>query len=221
MIEAIFTEEFGKKLIVQCPVCNEQRNMEKRRFLGQGHTFCKKCSGIYHWKDIVGSKFGELTVLSIYSEGKGIICVCECSCGKIKNIKAGNLRNGETISCGHVAKEKARNRMSNAFGEKNPNWRGNDFNKKKTDFEKRRSAEYKRWRKKILNNCLGECQICGSDIELNVHHIESFSLNKELALSDENGVVLCKKCHTDYHIWNGGFWIPATRESFEEWKKCR
>ncbi len=220
MIEAIFSEEVGKRMIVQCPMCCKHRNMNYRAFLLQGHTFCRKCSPIYFNNYIVEKQFGELTVLSIFSNGKGIVCKCLCSCGKIKDIKATNLRAGETVSCGHVAREKASKRMSNAFGDSNPNWRGNTFNKVLTDFDKRRSGDYKRWRKKVIENCFGECKRCGTDTELNVHHIESFNLNKELALKEENGVVLCKKCHTDYHTWNGGFWVPATRESFEEWIKC-
>lgn len=110
MIEAIFSEEVGKRMIVQCPMCCKHRNMNYRAFLLQGHTFCRKCSPIYFNNYIVGKQFGELTVLSIFSNGKGIVCKCLCSCGK--------------------------------------------------------------------------------------------------------------KCHTDYHTWNGGFWVPATRESFEEWIKC-
>lgn len=51
--------------------------------------------------DLIGQKFGELTVLFFVGRRKGqSIWHCVCSCGTEKDIRAGVLRNGHTKSCG-------------------------------------------------------------------------------------------------------------------------
>jgi hypothetical protein len=60
--------------------------------------------------DIIGMKFGELTVLSIDEEvtkqkgGGDRWYKCECSCGNTKSIRRQSLRSGATKSCGHLYK---------------------------------------------------------------------------------------------------------------------
>src|ERR1035437_10156474 len=52
-------------------------------------------------------RFGELTVL--YDSGErldgGVVWTAKCSCGNVTNVKAGNLKSGNTISCGHLRGE--------------------------------------------------------------------------------------------------------------------
>lgn len=48
--------------------------------------------------DLTGQKFGDLTVLK-YAGDK--YWLCQCSCGKIKEIHGTRLRNGWVTSCGH------------------------------------------------------------------------------------------------------------------------
>lgn len=59
--------------------------------------------------DLVGQRFGSLTVIEraedyIYEDKKGIHATpqwkCKCDCGNVKIIQGGNLRNGNTTSCG-------------------------------------------------------------------------------------------------------------------------
>lgn len=51
--------------------------------------------------ECVGEKYNNWTVLSIHEfiKGAGYIFSCECKCGKIQNIRRGNLINGNTKSC--------------------------------------------------------------------------------------------------------------------------
>lgn len=59
--------------------------------------------------DIVGNTYGELTILSIYRSSKGYLrCICQCSCGKEKDIILANLKSGKTRSCGHLEEENRR-----------------------------------------------------------------------------------------------------------------
>ena len=59
-------------------------------------------------KNLIGEKFGELTVIS-KSENRasngGVYWLCKCSCGCQKEILGQSLKNGKTISCGHIGKE--------------------------------------------------------------------------------------------------------------------
>ena len=59
-------------------------------------------------KDITGQKFGRLTVLYLTKSIKkrGAYYMCQCDCGNKLEVKATNLRKGNTKSCGCLKKEK-------------------------------------------------------------------------------------------------------------------
>lgn len=51
--------------------------------------------------DVIGSKFGKLTVIEVVSSGEqGRIVKCECSCGKQTSSRLNALRSGHKKSCG-------------------------------------------------------------------------------------------------------------------------
>lgn len=50
--------------------------------------------------NIVGHTYGALTVLSTRRSRGKTVCKCECTCGVVKFVWQGNLRNGHTTSCG-------------------------------------------------------------------------------------------------------------------------
>lgn len=50
----------------------------------------------------IGDKFGEWTIINTAQKrGKEIYWLCQCSCGKIKEVNGRTLRNGTSKSCGH------------------------------------------------------------------------------------------------------------------------
>lgn len=55
-----------------------------------------------HALNLVGEKYGRLTVLSKHGKNKRgeISWLCRCDCGTVKPIIAGHLRKGNTKSCG-------------------------------------------------------------------------------------------------------------------------
>lgn len=70
-------------------------------------TCCRKCNNKMGRKpeDITGQKFGMLTAISfIGAENGKAVWLCQCDCGKMHVAKATNLKTGNTISCGCVAK---------------------------------------------------------------------------------------------------------------------
>lgn len=54
-------------------------------------------------KNLVGATFGEWTVLEYAGSRKWL---CKCSCGEIKEVLSGNLKRGDSTSCGHYDPEK-------------------------------------------------------------------------------------------------------------------
>lgn len=57
--------------------------------------------------DLIGERYGKLTVLSLDSEkanGKPK-WICKCDCGKIKSVAASELRRGNTKSCGCMMRD--------------------------------------------------------------------------------------------------------------------
>lgn len=62
----------------------------------------------------------------------------------------------------------------------------------------RRSYAYRIWRDEVVNRDK-VCQICGSTLNLNAHHIKPFSKYPELRLDPTNGMALCQLCHRELH----------------------
>lgn len=50
--------------------------------------------------DLVGQRFGKLTVISSGTVNGRIRCLCRCDCGKQKSVRADNLQASNTVSCG-------------------------------------------------------------------------------------------------------------------------
>lgn len=62
------------------------------------------------------------------------------------------------------------------------------------------------------------CQKCGADKELQVHHLESYAVNHELRICENNGAVLCFRCHLAFHI-NYGRKTGFTKENYYEFAR--
>lgn len=70
--------------------------------LKNGHTKSCGCERNKNKIDLIGQKFGKLTVIA--DSGKrhngSMIWTCQCECGNIKDVRADALKAGTTISCG-------------------------------------------------------------------------------------------------------------------------
>lgn len=92
--------------------------------------------------------------------------------------------------CPECAKEKAINNIPR--GENSPQWRGGVLTENK---KIRNSPEYAEWRLDVFKKDWFMCQCCGSNKNIQAHHIKSFSENKDLRLDITNGMCLCELCH--------------------------
>lgn len=70
--------------------------------------------------DLTGHRFGRLVVISRVDNINGEVCwLCRCDCGNEKKIKANNLRNGHTRSCGCLNSDAIQNnRKSKMMGKR-------------------------------------------------------------------------------------------------------
>lgn len=71
------------------------------------------------------------------------------------------------------------------------------------DRHDRNSFRYREWRTKVFQRDGYRCVVCGTNHNLQAHHIEHWKENKVLRYEVENGITLCRKCHLKEH---GGSW---------------
>ena len=112
-----------------------------------------------------------------------------CKCGREAKITFGHFYSGRR--CWNCRNDKL-------TGESNP-W----YNPNLTDRERevgRNYSGYKAWRKSVYERDNYTCQKCHiTGCYLNAHHIEAYSINKELRTNVNNGITFCRDCHNDFH----------------------
>jgi len=72
------------------------------------------------------------------------------------------------------------------------------FNKKRSKIERitqKNKNNNIEWIKYILKNSNYKCEICGSEEDLQAHHIIPVAVNPLLSEDIDNGICLCKNCH--------------------------
>jgi len=143
--------------------------------------------GCLHKKDLVGQKFGRLTIIEDVGRDK---------------------HSGGTQSCSCLQKERISETHS---GERNHFWRGGITLLRDAI---RKCTRYREWRKQVFqrdNFTCGHCHVRGG--KLHAHHIKFFStlmkehnittleeaIQCEALWNTKNGITLCKKCHKKEH----------------------
>lgn len=78
-----------------------------------------------------------------------------------------------------------------------------------------------KWKKIIKKKFDYTCQKCGDkklyDKRCIAHHLNSYSDNKHLAINNDNGTVMCERCHINFHKKYG--FGNNTKRQFEEFVK--
>ena len=115
---------------------------------------------------------------------------------------------------GKTASVETRKKLSELRkGEKHPRWNPNKTDEERLD--ERHYPAYYDWRMQVFERDRFTCQKCGDDRggNLEAHHIEGYSYNKELQVVVENGITFCEKCHKNFHKTYG---IESTAEKVRE-----
>ena len=71
------------------------------------------------------------------------------------------------------------------------------------DRHDRNSSRYREWRTRVFQRDGFRCVVCGTNRDLQAHHIEHWKDNKALRYDVANGITLCRQCHLKEH---GGSW---------------
>ncbi|MGH7179978.1 MAG: HNH endonuclease [Tepidisphaeraceae bacterium] len=83
----------------------------------------------------------------------------------------------------------------NQRGEKHHNWKGGKR-------PLRNRVEDNRWKTAVVERDGRTCRRCGSTTNLVAHHFKSWDDFPDLRLDVDNGITLCKACHTSVHERN-------------------
>lgn len=112
-----------------------------------------------------------------------------CSCGRESRTSLGNFRKG--VRCMECGLDKLR-------GENNYNWNPNK------EHNPRATVEYREWRNAVLKRDEYICQKCGEmHWAMTAHHVINFTEEPDLRYDVDNGISLCRPCHTKFHTQYG------------------
>jgi transposase len=94
-------------------------------------------------------------------------------------------------------KQKISKSLNGRFrGNLNPQWKPNAVHKWRTIIHSQ--FEYKEWRKKVFHRDGYTCMTClkPSSGDIQAHHIFPVETNPNLVFDPNNGITLCRKCHS-------------------------
>ena len=167
-------------------------NREKAKSCG-----CKRYEYVSqkNQKSLIGNRYGRLVVIERSDKqttGGTYYYKCICDCGETKVINGGSLRQGLTKSCGCLKIEMNMKEYDNGAS------RGY-YHQKRLNASNQR--DHKIFRRAVLDRDNHTCQSCGKKAEagLCVHHIVPWSKDEAKRTSIDNGITLCRKCHTQAH----------------------
>ena len=164
----------GKKIVCVCEECGAYRVRQKSKY----RVLCGACNRV---SKSVGDKI---------SKSKRGRALTQSHCQKIRESRIGmsfTEEHKKNLSISH---------MGSQSGENSPHWKGGIT---KWRVRLLQSAPYKRWREAIFKRDNYTCQLCNKrGGTLQAHHIVPVrdTKNTLLILDINNGVTLCKDCHT-------------------------
>ena len=169
----------------------------------------KDHDGARYHKDIIGQKFGKLTVvefIGMIPSKRGIRhshyrCICDCGgewTGKIGNLTSGSRKYCDReVSANNRKKAMSTNRKKR---KRNPNF-GHATKIRDTFYD-----EIRLFSRKVYKKYKGTCQACltwHKKPHSHAHHIIPIHQNDKLKAVISNGILLCEHCHQQFHTEYG------------------
>lgn len=172
---------------VICPVCKSETYRYPSQ-IARGYIYCsKKC-----WYSVLGEKQKQ-NPLQIEH---------------LKRIRGLRDYSDPVARKNHSdAAKKARRegKMKPRYGADSNLWRGGIATLQNIQ---RQTPEYKAWRTAVYTRDGFACILCDRTKNLHAHHIKSFSKFPDLRTVIDNGVTVCRGCHSNIH----GRFIPNVGE---------
>lgn len=183
--------ESSISVTVTCPSCSETRMVDFKGLRRCNSAKCLKCSTS---NDLTGRKFGRLTAIKQVATPQGIVgkklyWLFRCECGNEHIAIGSDVTQGKTTSCGCFLLEML-------SGSNNGN-----YNPNLTDEERIRNRSGHRannWRFAVYQRDNRICFICGGKGDI-AHHIYGYHWAENMRYDINNGVTLCKSCHSRFH----------------------
>lgn len=194
-------------MIIICDFCNGEYktflNWYKRN---KHHTCSRECSDNLKKKlSIKKCKYCNIDFYSKSHQNKKKYCSIICSSKaqdkkeilncKIcnKEYKVSKCRVGISKFCSKKCLSKHTGYLASLrIGSLNKNYKGFDDTKRKN------KSKLKSWAN-VIKNRDKSCKKCNSIVNLQSHHIKSYSKYPELRFDLENGILLCNICHAKEH----------------------
>jgi 5-methylcytosine-specific restriction endonuclease McrA len=189
----------------ECLLCNREYDVALSSLTSKIYSFC--CTSCATSKrhaikadELVGQKFGRLTVIAKHSQNNSSDWhyLCKCTCGNEKVIVGFSLKNGDTKSCGCYNRDVTINRNKLNVGEASPKWKGDSKISPQNELDR---AILKKQINPLIRERDGytcqKCNQCSGYLE--VHHIFDFATYPDLKFEPYNLLTLCKTCHEDFH----------------------
>lgn len=176
-------DQFGKWIVIniisqthtklyECKcVCGNVKTQTGYNLIDKKSTQCRTCSNkekaLINFQNLVGSQFGEWTVISrVESKNRATIYLCKCSCGREVQIKADALMSGRTTKCRKCGDYKElKGTIWNAL-KRNAEQRGLIININQ------------KYILDLYNKQNGECSLSGKKIDLVTHGKNKASLDR-------------------------------------------
>lgn len=207
----LVTEYIGKKGKFRNWMCLCDCGNKTQAITGQLKFGSKKSCGCIVKEcqviNLVNQRFGSFIVLErvykdVNKKQRGF-WKCLCDCGEIRICSISQLKSKKLNCC-----EKCRN----YYGENNGNWNPKITNEERF-FDRRNDPKYREWRKQVYSRDRYACKITGITGDICAHHLESWSRNKKLRYSLQNGITILQSIHRDFHKKHG---LKTTKKDFKE-----
>lgn len=119
---------------------------------------------------------------------------CKCSCGNDTIVIGADMVNKKVISCGCKWKSRIKAKGDSHFA-----WNSNLSDEDRNN--KRHIYHYNEWRFSVYKRDNFTCRACGSKKSGNfhAHHILNYHNNPHKRVCIDNGITLCKDCHSNFH----------------------
>lgn len=223
-------------VVFNCHHCGKEKRVRKGNFNYKGNNFCTRickdewqrvglkgsANPFYNKSHTQESKLkSSATKIALGLRGKKAhnynTHPVECEqCGEI-TYKIGYLINrSENLFCSIECHGKWKS--ENLIGENSPTW-----NHDLTDEERqtqRKYPEYYEFITSVMRRDEYKCDICQFHSKwgngLNAHHLNSYDWDKDNRTNIDNGITLCKECHTNFHKTYG--YGKNTKEQYIEYK---